>query len=79
LFSSAFTCGFPQLLFSEVERPELPGLSSRPIVGASDRAGILRSDVGAKINIFDGISIHDTHFLSLFNRLNYCKKPLVAI
>ena len=30
-FSSALTCSHPQLLFSEVRRPMLPGLSSRRV------------------------------------------------
>ena len=36
-FSSAVTCSHPQLPFSEVERPVLPGLSSRTPLRASDR------------------------------------------
>jgi len=44
LFSSAFTYRRRQLLLSEVERPMLPGLSSRVSKDASGRAGTLLSN-----------------------------------
>ena len=43
LFSSALTCCRQHLLFSEVEHPMLPGLSSYTLLYISDRAGTLLS------------------------------------
>ena len=44
LFSSAISCRHRQLLFSEVECPVLPGLSSRTLIGCRRQTGALLSD-----------------------------------